>query len=163
MTSVSDEAEAALDKMSVQNWKGVHLFKKHWSSLTLEELRHIGVRPSLEDMSSAVLEGNARWNLSEAFVYLTGDAPETLSTFSPDTVYIIGGIVDKNRHKSLTLTEAQKHGVPARRLPIRENIELTSSAILTCNQVFQIVSAYLHHATWKDALRECIPQRKRHE
>jgi tRNA (guanine9-N1)-methyltransferase len=32
-------------------------------------------------------------------VYLSADAEDELTTLSPDDVYVIGGIVDRNRHK----------------------------------------------------------------
>lgn len=34
-------------------------------------------------------------------VYLSADAEETLETIEEDATYIIGGIVDRNRHKVL--------------------------------------------------------------
>ena len=33
----------------------------------------------------------------EKLVYLTADAEETLQSFDPEKVYVIGGIVDRNR------------------------------------------------------------------
>lgn len=35
----------------------------------------------------------------EDLIYLTADATNTLDVLDEDKVYIIGGIVDKNRHK----------------------------------------------------------------
>ena len=39
----------------------------------------------------------------DSVVYLSGDATDTLLTLEPDKIYIIGGIVDHNRHKVLAL------------------------------------------------------------
>ena len=36
-----------------------------------------------------------------SLVYLTADSPNVLSEVSADDIYIIGGIVDRNRHKAL--------------------------------------------------------------
>jgi tRNA (guanine9-N1)-methyltransferase len=35
----------------------------------------------------------------DKLVYLTGDSPHVLHELQPDDVYVIGGIVDRNRHK----------------------------------------------------------------
>lgn len=56
---------------------GFHTWK-HW---TADKRSHIELYPR------------------EQLVYLSGDAKDTLLTLEPDKVYIIGGIVDHNRHK----------------------------------------------------------------
>ena len=42
----------------------------------------------------------------DKIVYLTGDAEEELEEFDPEEVYIIGGIVDHNRLKNITINYA---------------------------------------------------------
>ena len=39
-------------------------------------------------------------------MYLTGDAEETITELEKDKIYIIGGIVDHNRLKSITLNQS---------------------------------------------------------
>lgn len=163
LTSVSDKAKEALQRMSVSNWKNVYLFDKHWSLLSQKDLSSIGIHSVVDsiDPTSASLDGS--YIRREQFVYLTGDAPETLQTFIPSRFYIIGGIVDKNRHKNLTFLESQKYGILAQKLPIKEesgNIQLQSSTIFTCNQIFELILSFLEKQNWRDALQECIPKRK---
>ena len=74
--------------------------------------------------------------LSEAFkgrldevVYLTADATEELRELESGKTYVIGGIVDHNRYKNLTLDKAGKMGVATARLPIGKHLELTTSKV----------------------------------
>jgi tRNA (guanine9-N1)-methyltransferase len=80
----------------------------------------------------------------DQLVYLTADSETLIQDLSPGSIYLIGGIVDHNRHKLLTFNKAQKEGLKTGRLPIRESgVQLTSSAVLTVNHVFDIIARYL--------------------
>jgi Trm5-related predicted tRNA methylase len=163
LTSVSDSALEALNRMSVKNWKGVKVFSKHWSLLTKQDLESVGISFYFAT-STALVENQASSSITslvEQFVYLTGDSTSTLEKFSEDKIYIIGGIVDKNRHKELTLKKAEEHGVLTAKLPVRENIKLTSSSILTCNQIFELILKFLDCSDWPETFRFCIPDRKK--
>jgi len=58
----------------------------------------------------------------EELVYLTADSENTLKTLDKSKAYIIGGIVDRNRYKSLTLDKANKDGIAHAKLPIQDYI-----------------------------------------
>ena len=73
-------------------------------------------------------------------VYLTADSPNEISCLDPTKVYIIGGIVDRNRYKKLTYNKAEKQGISHASLPIRKFMKLTTSAVLTVNHVFEIMA-----------------------
>lgn len=69
-------------------------------------------------------------------VYLSADSEEELDTLSPEEIYIIGGIVDHNRHKMLCQNKAEKMGIRTARLPIGKYIQnLPTRKVLTVNQV----------------------------
>jgi len=51
-------------------------------------------------------------------IYLTSDSPYTLETLEPYKIYIIGGLVDKNRHKGICYKTACNKGVKTAQLPI---------------------------------------------
>lgn len=72
-------------------------------------------------------------------VYLTADSKNDIKELNPEDVYIIGGIVDRNRYVNLTLDKAEKEGIRHGRFPIGEYMQLKTSTVLTVNQVFQII------------------------
>lgn len=73
---------------------------------------------------------------SSHLVYLSADSEEELTTLSPNEIYVIGGIVDRNRHKMLCQNKAVELGIRTARLPIGSFIEnMPTRKVLTVNQV----------------------------
>ncbi|KAL1410900.1 tRNA (guanine(9)-N(1))-methyltransferase [Vanrija albida] len=108
-------------------------------------------------------------------VYLSADADEELTTLAEDEVYVLGGIVDRNRHKvgistpknhplmsqMLCQNKADKLNIRTARLPIGTFIEnLPTRKVLTVNQVYSILVQYLALQDWAAAFEAVIPQRK---
>ena len=94
-------------------------------------------------------------------VYLTSDAEETLETLDTDTAYIIGGIVDRNSLKGATFAKASVQGVRTAKLPIKENMEMAASHVLTVNHVFEILLHFsANGGNWREAIARALPQRK---
>ncbi|EHN00387.1 Trm10p [Saccharomyces cerevisiae x Saccharomyces kudriavzevii VIN7] len=93
-------------------------------------------------------------------VYLTADTDEKLEKLEPGMRYIVGGIVDKNRYKDLCLNKAQKMGIPTRRLPIDEYINLEGRRVLTTTHVVQLMLKYFDVHDWKNAFETVLPPRK---
>eukprot|EP00931_Biecheleriopsis_adriatica_P062289 TRINITY_DN37517_c0_g1_i1.p1 TRINITY_DN37517_c0_g1~~TRINITY_DN37517_c0_g1_i1.p1 ORF type:complete len:320 (-),score=110.56 TRINITY_DN37517_c0_g1_i1:189-1103(-) len=58
----------------------------------------------------------------ERLVYLTADSEEVLESFDPEKVYIIGGIVDRNRLKGRTMEKALEQGIATAQLPLARHI-----------------------------------------
>ena len=96
----------------------------------------------------------------EDLVYLTADSENVIESFDPKKIYIIGGIVDRNRHKGLCQKKAEEQGIKTGQLPIQQHIKLHSSAVLTVNQVFDIYLKFRELGDWDKALRAVIPARK---
>ncbi|KAF4628972.1 hypothetical protein G7Y89_g9174 [Cudoniella acicularis] len=93
-------------------------------------------------------------------IYLTSDSPNTLDRLQPNTSYIIGGIVDKNRHKGLCYKRAQSRGIPTAKLPIGEYMTMQSRSVLAVNHVVEIMLKWLETGDWGEAFLSVIPKRK---
>ena len=84
------------------------------------------------------------WNIAEQsydalfpkdkLVYLTADSPNTIRALDADKVYIVGGIIDRNRHKGITLRKANDQGISTARLPLDEYVDMSAARVLTTNQ-----------------------------
>jgi tRNA (guanine9-N1)-methyltransferase len=116
-------------------------------------------------------------------VYLTSDSEHTLTHLDNDTVYVIGGIVDRNRWKGIAYKRAQSlisnqvlHEnsnnntcniiptiITTAKLPLMEYIvHMPSTPVLTINHVFHILLQYRNFSNnhWYNAFRSVLPARK---
>ncbi|KAL5972454.1 hypothetical protein ACLOJK_041709 [Asimina triloba] len=99
----------------------------------------------------------------ENLVYLTADAETVLDELDPKKIYIIGGLVDRNRWKGITLKKANEQGIQSAKLPIANYLKMSSSQVLTVNQVVEILLKFIETRDWKTSFFQVIPQRKRGE
>ncbi|KAG7009146.1 hypothetical protein G7Y79_00003g010140 [Physcia stellaris] len=93
-------------------------------------------------------------------VYLTSDSPHTLSCLRPYCTYIIGGIVDKNRHKGICYKKAMEAGVKTAKLPIGDYMQMNSRFVLATNHVSEIMVRWLESGDWGVAFDRVVPKRK---
>jgi tRNA (guanine9-N1)-methyltransferase len=98
----------------------------------------------------------------EKVVYLTSDSDHTITTLEHDKIYVIGGIVDRNRLTRAAMDCAEALGVATARLPLDEHLaKMPATPVLTCNHVFDILLKYKEHdGDWGKALQEVLPVRK---
>lgn len=99
----------------------------------------------------------------ENLVYLTADSESVLDELDPEKYYIIGGLVDRNRWKGITMKKAQEQGIQTAKLPIGSYLKMSSSQVLTVNQVMEILLKFLETKDWRTSFFEVIPQRKRYD
>lgn len=109
-----------------ENWERVKFYKENYLNEADGTIPVEGIR--IEDL-----------------VYLSADSQNTIETIDESKVYIIGGIVDKNRHKNLCFDQATRQGIQTARLPISEYIRLSGRTVLTVNHVFEIMSLWLEY------------------
>ncbi|CAM9544984.1 unnamed protein product [Phaeothamnion confervicola] len=98
-------------------------------------------------------------------VYLSADASRTLQGLERDTAYIIGGLVDRNRHPGLTQRRAAAAGVDAARLPLDSTAiggsPLRTTKVLAVNHVFNIlVGAMAADGRFEGIVAATLPPRK---
>lgn len=93
-------------------------------------------------------------------VYLTSDSPQTLTELKPYSTYIVGGIVDRNRHKGICYKRAMDRGVKTARLPIGDYMQMTTRSVLATNHVSEIMLRWLELGDWGEAFLRVIPKRK---
>ena len=94
-------------------------------------------------------------------VYLTSDSTNVLEHLDDSKVYIIGGIVDRNRLKRAAISKAETLGVATAKLPLDDYFKLVTTKVLTCNHVFDILLKYRELGNdWKKAMLEVLPVRK---
>ncbi|XP_003747912.1 tRNA methyltransferase 10 homolog A [Galendromus occidentalis] len=96
----------------------------------------------------------------EKVVYLTGDSEVELEDFSEDEAYVIGAMVDHNRHKGLTLKRAIEAGIRHARLPLDKYVDMKSRKVLTIDHCFQIVLNRANGLSWQESIMRAIPARK---
>ncbi|UKJ89388.1 tRNA (guanine(9)-N(1))-methyltransferase [Theileria orientalis] len=97
---------------------------------------------------------------SDDLTYLSADSSDILSDLVPSGIYVIGGIVDRNRLDGITYNKARIIGAKCQRLPIREHLKLSGSHILSVNTCVNILLDFYVSRDWESSLRSCIPSRK---
>ncbi|KAL8840561.1 MAG: hypothetical protein Q9170_001247 [Blastenia crenularia] len=93
-------------------------------------------------------------------VYLTSDSPDTLTELKPCSTYIIGGLVDRNRHKGICYKRAMDRGIKTAKLPIGDYMRMASRFVLATNHVVEIMLRWLEVGDWGKAFLQVIPKRK---
>lgn len=93
-------------------------------------------------------------------IYLTSDSPNILTELKPYSTYIVGGIVDRNRHKGICYKRAMDRGITTAKLPISDYMEMTSRFVLATNHVSEIMVRWLELGDWGEAFMRVMPKRK---
>jgi tRNA (guanine9-N1)-methyltransferase len=93
-------------------------------------------------------------------IYLSSDSENTLTELKPYSTYIVGALVDKNRHKAVCYKHAVSKGIKTAKLPIGQYIEMAHRPVLATNHVVEIMLKWLEVRDWGEAFMQVIPTRK---
>ncbi|KAL5487700.1 TRM10 [Sanghuangporus weigelae] len=161
-TSLSGRLHARLERENnagYKRWTDCEWWEEGYDRLWGEDLR--------ADEASNAAEGTANADekrsrsSKNAVVYLTSDADDELEELKEGETYILGGIVDRNRHKFLCQKKAAAQGIRTARLPIGKFLkELKTRKVLTVNQVFEILIHWVESRNWEEAIYSVMPKRK---
>jgi tRNA (guanine9-N1)-methyltransferase len=148
------------------NKRAKHPVKTTITSLggkTLENLQNVS---GFENWFNRAFHHTGK-SVEEAFpdksklVYLTSDSENVLEDLEDDKVYIIGGIVDRNRLKRAAIDRAETLGIATAKLPISDYLDMVTTKVLTTNHVFDILLKYREIGKdWKRAFLDVLPHRK---
>lgn len=100
----------------------------------------------------------------DKLIYLTAEGDETLTSVDTECIYVIGGLVDRNRHKGLTHRRAQAAGLRTARLPLAEHASLSrdgESRALTVNHCFEMLALRAQGYSWPTSIAASLPPRRR--
>ena len=141
-----------LSRNHCENWVGITIYQK-------------GKFPSFDEFIKRTLykEESDLTEIKKKIYYLSADSENELTTLDKDSTYIIGGIVDRNRYKNLSLNKANELKINHGKFPIGEYIKLSSSQVLTTNHTFAILNEFNIKKDWKEAFLTVIPKRKINE
>ena len=147
---VGKQIKEGLEKSNYKNWIGIEIYFK-------EDY------PTFDKFIEEILYKNDKRNLNDIkkdIYYLSADSENNIENIDKNTTYIIGGIVDRNKYKGLSLNKAKELGINHGKLPIGEYLKLQSSQVLTTNHTFHILNEFSIKHDWKEAFVSIIPKRK---
>lgn len=110
-TGIGDQLDAMLSKSSYLNW-GLQTYRT---------VNYIDACPVKSSHNTEPETETTKIDKNK-LVYLTADSENLLTVLDPTDVYIIGGIVDRNRYVNLTLDRANEQGIRHGRLPIGDHV-----------------------------------------
>lgn len=97
---------------------------------------------------------------AEEIIYLTSESPDTLTELKPYNTYVVGGLVDRNRHKGICYKRAIDRGLKTAKLPIGDFLQMASRFVLATNHVSEIMVRWLELGDWGEAFLRVVPKRK---
>lgn len=142
-----------------ENWKGVRILQEDFAEAA-EMAKEWMQGPKGGQLAGVFADKPDAKPEDGEIVYLSSDSPNILTELKPYSTYIIGGLVDKNRHKGICYKSAVAKGIKTAKLPIGEYIQMAHRQVLATNHVVEIMIRWLELGDWEKAFMQVIPQRK---
>ncbi|KAJ5769283.1 hypothetical protein N7520_003842 [Penicillium odoratum] len=142
-----------------KNWRGIRIIQEDFMKAAELARRNMGTPRGGRLAGPFAGMTDAKPEDGE-IIYLSSDSDNTLTELKPYDTYIIGGLVDKNRHKAVCYKSAMAAGIKTAKLPIGEYIKMDSRSVLTTNHVVDIMLKWLELGDWGEAFMKVLPQRK---
>lgn len=142
-----------------ENWKGIRFIGEDFA-VASEQAKELMQGPKGGELAGVFAENTDAKPEDGEVVYLSSDSPHTLTELKPYSTYIVGGLVDKNRHKAICYKQAVEKGIKTAKLPIGDYIQMASRSVLATNHVVEIMLRWLEVRDWGEAFMQVIPQRK---
>ena len=150
---VGKQIKEGLERSDYKNWIGIEVyFKEDYPTFDkfIQEILYKDDKRKMNDI---------KYNI----YYLSADSENNIETIDNNSTYIIGGIVDRNKYKGLSLNKAKELGINHGKFSIGEYLKLQSSQVLTTNHTFHILNEFSIKHDWKEAFVSIIPKRKQEE
>lgn len=150
--------DTVLRKMH-ENWRGIQFMPEDFVHAA-EQAKERMKGPHGGNLAGAFADKEGFAPENGEVIYLSSDSPNTLTELKPYSTYIIGGLVDKNKHKGVCYQKAIEKGMKTAKLPIGEYLRMASRPVLATNHVAEIMMRWLELGDWGEAFLQVIPQRK---
>ncbi|EEA05071.1 tRNA -methyltransferase family protein [Cryptosporidium muris RN66] len=138
---VSERLRKGLTKTNAEKWLGVTITQRNLD-LVLKDFRNRNI------------------------VYLSADSDDHLDLssevrYTSDDIFIVGGLIDRNKYKDLCKYRAIELELKTSHLPISESgIKLNNNYVLAINHVIGSLVKYNEFLDWSKALKYILPKRK---
>jgi tRNA (guanine9-N1)-methyltransferase len=152
------------------SWKGFRFFEEDFVAVA-EKAKEWMVTPNDSDDIGALRRPTQEQAQGEEapadntdeegeIIYLSSESDNVLTHLKPNSTYIIGGLVDKNRHKGICHKRAVNRNIKTAKLPIGEYLEMRDRKVLVTNHVLEILLKWMEYDDWGKAFTEVMPKRK---
>ncbi|CAL1676982.1 unnamed protein product [Lasius platythorax] len=131
----------------------------------LMEYFHRNMPTLLDDDFPAIVTSQSYLELfqKDQLLYLTPYCKTDITEYDPDTVYIIGAVIDKSNTEPISLAKAKKNGIRMGKLPIERHLKWgLGSKNFPIDQIINILLDIRYTGDWKKALQH-VPNRKLQE
>lgn len=128
----------------------------------LMEYFHRNIPILLDPEFPAIVTSQSYLNLfpKDQLLYLTPHCKTDITEYDPDTIYIIGAMVDKANSAPISLAKAKKNGIRMGKLPIESYLKWNSgSKCFTLDQMINILLDIKYTRDWNKAFQH-VPNRK---